>query len=335
MRPGRSVAIALTAGSLMTLLGGCVAGAGSTAPAVSLAPAVSAAPAVSSAPAASVPAASSASVVSGIQPVLVSTQAWPGPNRILLTIEDAQNRDLTTPDLAVRGTFREVDGTAAAAPIETPGRFVRAVTGGRGLIEFDVTLSRVGRWRLDVEAVPSGGVALTGSTELVVRSDGATPAIGSAAPSHPTPTAKDVGYDLTRLTSDPIPEKSLYWLSAAEALKAGQPFTLVLDSFKFKVSESCGGALGIVRHLGEAYPTVSFIHAEPYLTTFAGGELTLDPAVGPPRLAPWSEAWGIDVAPWVFVVDGSGIVRAKFSGVFGTEELRLALRSVAGWTPTT
>jgi hypothetical protein len=323
MRPGRSVAIALTAGSLMTLLGGCVAGAGSAAPAVS-----SVAPA-------SAPAASSAPVVGGIQPVLVSTQAWPGLNRILVTIEDAQNRDLTAPDLTVRGTLREVDRSAAAVSIETPGRFVRAVAGGRGLIEFDVTLPRVGRWRLDVEAVPSGASALTGSTELVVRPDGDTPAVGSAAPTHPTPTARDVGYDLTRLTSDPIPEKSLYWLSASEALKAGQPFVLVLDSFKFKVSESCGGALGIVRHLGEAYPTVSFMHAEPYLTSFAGGELTLDPAVGPPRLAPWSEAWGIDVAPWVFVVDGSGIVRAKFSGVFGTEELRMALRSVAGWTPTT
>lgn len=301
------------------------------------------APSGAAAPVASSPVASPAVVTAAvstptgdaIQPVLVSSQAWPGPNRILLTVEDAQNRELTAPDLAVTGTFRELAGSAAAAPVEAVGSYVRVVQGGRGLVELDAVLPRPGRWRLDIRATPPGGSSLTGSTELVVRPDGATPPIGAKAPAVSTPTARDVGYDLARLTSDPIPEKSLYWLSAAEAMAVHRPFVLVLDSFKFKVSGSCGGALGLVRHLGEAFPTISFIHVEPYRTTFSGGELTLDPPAGPGRLADWSKAWGIDDPPWVFVVDENGVVRAKFSGVFGTEELRAALRPVAGWTPST
>ena len=269
-----------------------------------------------------------------IQPVLASTQAWPGRNRILLTVEDTANQPLTGPDLAVRATFHELAGGASPAALAVAGTFVRVVSGGRGLIELDVDLPRAGRWRLDLEATPPGGSPLTGWTELEVRPDGATPPIGSPAPSVDTPTVRDVGGDFARITSDPIPDRSLYWLSAAEALAAGKPFVLVLDSFRFKETQSCGGALGLVRHLGETFPTIAFINVEPYLTTVAGGALALDPPGGPGRLAAWSEAWGIEAAPWVFVVDGEGFVRAKFSGVLGTEELRAALRAVAGWSPT-
>lgn len=283
---------------------------------------------------ASTVASASAPAAAQIQPVLVSTQAWPGPNRILLTVEDAANQPLTGPDLAVRATFRELGDGAGGAVISAVGSFVRVVQGGRGLIQLDVAFPRPGTWRLDVEATPTDGTSRRGSTELVVRPDGATPAIGSAAPRFDTPTVRDVGGDFARITSDPIPEKSLYWLSVRAALDARRPFVLALDSYGFKESQSCGGALGLIRHLGEAFPTVSFINVEPYRTIFSNGRLTLDPPDEPGHLAPWSEAWGIDAAPWVFVVDGDGIVRAKFSGILGTEELRSALRSVAGWTPT-
>ncbi len=269
-----------------------------------------------------------------IQPVLVSTQAWPGRNRILLTVEDGANQPLAGPDLAVRATFRELADGASPAAIAVIGTFVRVVAAGRGLIELDVDLPRAGRWRLDLEATLPGGSPLSGWAELEVRPDGATPPIGSPAPAVGTPTVRDVGGDFARITSDPIPNPTLYWLSAADALAAGKPFVLVLDSFGFKETQACGGALGLVHHLGQTFPTIAFINVEPYRTTFADGELSLDPPGGPGRLAPWSEAWGIEAAPWIFVVDREGIVRAKFSGVLGTEELRAALRAIAVWSPT-
>lgn len=282
-------------------------------------------------PSAHAPAAASAMA---IQPVLVSTQAWPGRNRILLTVEDGANQPLTGPDLAVRATFHELVDGAGPEAIAAVGTFVRVVAGGRGLIELDVDLPRAGRWRVDLEATLPGGSPLAGWAELEVRPDGATPPIGAPAPAVATPTVRDVGGDFARITSDPIPNPSLYWLSATEALAAGKPFVLVLDSFRFKETQACGGALGLVHHLGETFPTIAFINVEPYRTTFADGALSLDPPGGPGRLAPWSKAWGIEEAPWVFVVDGEGIIRAKFNGILGAEELRAALRAVAGWSPT-
>ncbi len=45
-------------------------------------------------------------------------------------------------------------------------------------------------------------------------------------------------------------------------------------------------------------------------------------------------ALALGLAAAIFVGDGEGIVRAKFNGILGTEELRAALRAVAGWSPT-
>jgi hypothetical protein len=66
---------------------------------------------------------------------------------------------------------------------------------------------------------------------------------------------------------------------------------------------------------------------------FSAGQLALDPPEGPAELADWSLAYGIDEPPWVFVVDESGRVRAKFEGIFGTDELRAAMAAVSRWQP--
>jgi hypothetical protein len=55
-----------------------------------------------------------------------------------------------------------------------------------------------------------------------------------------------------------------------------------------------------------------------------------------PRLSPVAEAWGIGGAPWgarsmrwIFVVDGRGIVRAKYEGVVGTDDVDVLLALIA------
>jgi len=38
--------------------------------------------------------------------------------------------------------------------------------------------------------------------------------------------------------------------------------------------------------------------------------------------------WGLQTEPWIFVVDGKGIVRAKFDGLTTAREIEIALRQV-------
>lgn len=275
-----------------------------------------------------------------LQPIVVSTSLWPGPSTLLVALEDGANQPVGGPDVAIALTLSPEDG--AAPPIAASTRFIRPFGATRGLYRADVTLPSAGRWRLDATATPSSGRVRTGSIEITVRDPGATPPVGARAPAVDTPTAEDVGGVFARLTSDPIPERSFYWLSVSGAIAAHRPFVFILDSFRFRPSPACGGALGIVRHVAYQFPTVSFIHVEPFVTRFGGTALTLDPPGGPAQLASWSRAWGIDAppwgvdsVPWLFVVDGNGIVRAKLQGVTGTDELRVALTDVSSWMPTT
>lgn len=323
-RATRRVALLVALGaSALLVSAGCVAR--------DAAPAGAAGAAARAATASVAPASPASSLASdpsppALQAILVSRSLWPGSDRILLALEDANNVPIGGPDVAVRvavGSFGAWE----------PAAFERETAAGRGLYAADVTLPTPGDVAIAVEATAFG---IPHATTVVahVRDPGITPAIGARAPRVDTPTFAAAGGDLARVTTDPVPDRRLYWLSARRAIAEARPFVLVLDSYALRPSPACGGALGIVHHLADEFPSVSFIHAEAWATRWNGSALVADPIGGPLRPAPWTAAWGVSSAPWVFVVDGDGVVRGKFSGIVGTDELRAAIRSVAGWAPT-
>ena len=59
-----------------------------------------------------------------------------------------------------------------------------------------------------------------------------------------------------------------------------------------------------------------FIHAEIYKDN--------NPEHG---VAPWVTEWGLVSEPWVFVVDATGTVTAKFEGAVTADELEAAARA--------
>jgi hypothetical protein len=72
---------------------------------------------------------------------------------------------------------------------------------------------------------------------------------------------------------------------------------------------------------------VTFIHVEPYQLKFADGRLqpVLD-ATGQLQATDVTNAWGLLAEPWIFVVDGQGIVRGSFSTIVGADELKAAIK---------
>ena len=53
-------------------------------------------------------------------------------------------------------------------------------------------------------------------------------------------------------------------------------------------------------------------------------------ANGQLQSAPWTDEWGILSEPWIFAVDGDGIVRGSFEGVVTDEELAEAFEAISG-----
>ena len=63
---------------------------------------------------------------------------------------------------------------------------------------------------------------------------------------------------------------------------------------------------------------VRFIHVEVYTDN--------DPQKGVNR---WMKEWKLPSEPWVFVVDGEGVIRSRFEGSASVDELADAVRAVA------
>jgi hypothetical protein len=277
---------------------------------------------------------------SGLQAVVVSTSIWTGDASIVVALSEADASPISDASLAVSGRFTAPASSGMVDPVRVDGRIVHPPGGSRDLVRLDATLPVAGRWTLEVTITKPGDSASPTErravTSLTVRDPGSVPMRGDRAPATVTPTLASVGGEVALLTSDSHPLSALYELSVADALAAGSPFMLVLDSAGFKESAACGGALAIVHGLADAGPAVPVIHAEPFRTRAVGGRLTLDPPDGPATLAEWSVDWGLDdpafgtgSIPWVFVVNRDGVVRAAFQGVMGSEEVALALADVA------
>jgi hypothetical protein len=144
-----------------------------------------------------------------------------------------------------------------------------------------------------------------------------------------TPTAADVGGDLSRISSDPEPVARFYELSILDALDAGTPAIIAFVTPAFCQSATCGPTLDKVKAVAAAHPDVNVVHVEPYLMQVKDGYLQpLLSEEGQLQAAPWTTIWGLRTEPFVVVVDGGGIVRAKFEGAITEAELEDALAAL-------
>jgi protein SCO1 len=269
-----------------------------------------------------------------LQAEVVSSSIWAGANSpVILGLTGPGGRlndmtatvtvQLTTPD----GT--PVGASVAAMPVRPPG-----LDDVSWVASLDIPTPRAYRFAVTAQ---SGVLPMTGSTGLVTALDqGATPAIGSAAPTVHTPTLDDAGGDARVVSTDPIPDQRLYRQSTTDALAANTPFVLVMDSTRFRVTTACGKALVMARYLLDRWPDVTFIHHEPFVYSIVTDTPVLEGTLSDPVLTPAATAWGLGSdpwsatsMPWIFIVDGNGTVRAKYQGVIGTEDVDVIVSLIA------
>jgi hypothetical protein len=152
---------------------------------------------------------------------------------------------------------------------------------------------------------------------VVVKESPATPEIGAPAPTSKTPTLDTAGGDLEALSTATKPEPALYRWSVAESVEARAPFVVAFATPRFCESRTCGPTVDVVDAVRRRFEGdgVRFIHVEIYEDN--------DPAKG---FNPWVREWDLPTEPWVFLVDGAGVIRAKFEGSASVPELATAVR---------
>ncbi len=239
-----------------------------------------------------------------------------GKNRLIFTFLDAKNNVLSKPERNATVALYNL-GRGPSTPIDTvAGTFVWAIQDVRGIYVANLNLPEAGVYGAEFTTSVSGGPATKIRATFSVDTSTPTVRVGEKAPSTKTPTAADANGDLHTISTDPTPDPAFYMVSEDAAIAAHQPMVVIFATPKFCTSAQCGPTLDRIKPFAAKYPSVAFIHVEPYDSSnnLVSNAITT--------------AWGLTGEPWVFVVDRTGTITASLELIFSDAELGAALDAV-------
>jgi len=206
---------------------------------------------------------------------------------------------------SVKVRFRSPAGTWT--PLTTTTFDRAGLPKGRGVYVSTPVLGTAGVWKVEARAqgqkVPFA---------IQVNDAATTLTVGHPAPKAPSPTTAD------SLGVHPIctrqPACPLHAVSLADVIGAGKPVAALFATPARCQSQYCGPVLDELLTVVKPYADrITFVHTEIYQ---APTGTALVPTLG---------AWGIESEPWLFGVDGTGMIRARIDGAFGGNEMRKLL----------
>jgi hypothetical protein len=276
----------------------------------------------------------------GLQPLITTSELVVGQNRFAFGLLKA-NKLLEDADVTLR--VYSIDGSEAQLTAESnaPYRAIEKLKqqrsvhrhsdgtehvhgdefGVRGHYVAQVSFARAGTWGIEILAQQKDGSHDVARTGVTVLDTPQTPAIGSPAPRSRNLIASDVK-DLRQIDTSPRPDPRLHQIRIADAIEQRKPQIIVFATPQFCTSRMCGPVVDIVRTLLPTYgKRIAFTHQEIWLD-FAEK-----------KVFPTVEEWRLYTEPWIFVVDGLGIIRAKFEGLVTARELEAALEQALKVTP--
>ena len=254
---------------------------------------------------------------------MASSDLAVGSNRVVFGVIDPETGAIRGDRVRVSSFWLPPDGEREG-PVESVDAVFREwPVSPRGVYTAQLRFDRAGEWGIGAVVTAADGSERRASVRVEVKAESATPAIGARAPASRSKTLGDVG-DIGELTSDVNPDEGLYAVSIAEALEAGMPLVVVFSTPAYCQTATCGPQLEVIKELKAEYgDRVNFVHIEVYDNPDEiEGDLSravVSPTVG---------EWGLPSEPWTFVVDGEGVVRAKFEAFVTREEVEEGVKGV-------
>jgi hypothetical protein len=183
---------------------------------------------------------------------------------------------------------------------------------GRGVYVTAPVLDTAGVWAVQVKAQGE-----TVPFAIQVNAAPVAPVSGQAAPRAASPTLTDT------LGVSPIctrqPMCPLHTVSLASLVGAGKPVAALFATPARCQSQYCGPVLDeMLKIMGPYQDRITFVHTEIYQ------------AITGTALVPTVSAWHLQTEPWLFAVDGAGVIQARLDGAFGGDEMKVLLDRLAG-----
>jgi hypothetical protein len=189
----------------------------------------------------------------------------------------------------------------------------------RVVYSAQVPLPANGQWRLAALIKEGDEIGATLLPSANAGEFNLVPRVGDKAPLVHTPTAQDVGGDLSKITTR-IPPDNQNEVDYADVL-GKEPILLLFATPKFCQSRVCGPVVDVAEQAKTRFgDEAQFIHMEIYNDSDPS-DLTVLPQV---------RAFHLPSEPWLFAIGREGVVKSAIEGGFGTELMDATVEKAVG-----
>lgn len=213
---------------------------------------------------------------------------------------------------------------ASVAPLATKPAFQSQTTvsdpdAAAYVYTSSVKLPGDGEWRIMAMFRDDDGDYTVASAPSAVVGDPRfkdIPNVGEKAPIIHTPTADDVGGDLSKIDTRQPPD-TMHDVDFADVV-GKEPVVLLFATPALCQSRVCGPVADIAEEVKNERPDdAAYIHMEVYKNNT------------PPKINDQLTAYGLMTEPWLFVIGSDGRVSTRIEGAFSAAELNAALDKVS------
>jgi len=249
-----------------------------------------------------------------LAPLVLSSDLYASdqPQRLVVALARGGKRGITF----VSGPAAQFQFQGPGA--STPSEWVKApldragLPKGRGVYVSAPVLATAGVWKVKVKSQGQ-----TVPFAIQVNAAPTAPVTGQAAPRAASPTLADP------LGTNPIctrqPVCPLHTQSLSTVIGAGKPVAALFATPARCSSQYCGPVLDEMLKIMDPFKDrITFVHTEIYQSLTGTA------------LVPTVSAWHLASEPWLFGIDGSGVIQSRLDGAFGGDEMQALLTKLAG-----
>jgi hypothetical protein len=182
---------------------------------------------------------------------------------------------------------------------------------GRGIYVVDTVFPVAGNYKA---AAIIGGKRVPFAIQ--VKQAAEAPVVGTQAPRAASPTtANTMGVNpiCTRVPACPLHDVSL-----SDVIGNGKPVIAMFATPALCQSQYCGPVLDELLDLMAPYrDKMAMVHIEIYTSNRGATQ------------APTVKAWSLPSEPWMFAIDGNGVIKTRLDGAIAENEIKTALDNLA------
>jgi hypothetical protein len=192
----------------------------------------------------------------------------------------------------------------------------------QGLNAAVATFLTPGIWTLIAETTTAPHLVGTSVLQVQDKGHSQTKIPGDLAIPTVTPTvANNQGVSPICTRKPPC---DMHQITLKDAIAGGKPTAFFVGTPEFCMSRNCGPSLDeLIAVESNLRGQANFVHAEVYLNDQTQ---TIEQQIPSPTF----KEWGFQSEPWLFVIDRSGIIAARFEGGFTATQAQDALKPLIG-----